>query len=50
MLMSFTGKLGRQAAIAKLIESMILNTELAYRYEYGQSEAGRAWSSDDVTA
>ncbi|MEZ6104518.1 MAG: DUF1588 domain-containing protein [Pirellulaceae bacterium] len=39
MLMSFTGKLGRQAAIAKLIESMILNTEFAYRYEYGQSEA-----------
>ncbi|ADB14998.1 Protein of unknown function DUF1588 [Pirellula staleyi DSM 6068] len=39
MLQSFMGRLGRQAAIAKLIESMILNTEFAYRYEYGQGEA-----------
>ena len=39
MLKSFMGKLGQQAAIAKLIESMILNTEFAYRYEFGQTEA-----------
>lgn len=39
MLKSFMGKLGRQAAISKLIESMILNTEFAYRYEFGQGEA-----------
>ncbi len=39
ILKSFMSKLGRQASIAKLIESMILNTEFAYRYEYGQGEA-----------
>jgi mono/diheme cytochrome c family protein len=39
VLKSFMGKLGRQAAIGKLIESMILNTEFAYRYEFGQNEA-----------
>jgi mono/diheme cytochrome c family protein len=39
MLTSFMGKLGRQDAIAKLIESMILNTEFVYRYEYGQGQA-----------
>ena len=39
ILKSFMGKLGRQDAIAKWIESMILNTEFVYRYEYGQGEA-----------
>ena len=39
MLESFMDKLGRQDAIAKLIESMILNTEFAYRHEYGQGQA-----------
>jgi mono/diheme cytochrome c family protein len=39
VLQSFMGKLGRQAAVAKLIESMILNTEFVYRYEYGQGKA-----------
>jgi mono/diheme cytochrome c family protein len=39
MLESFMDKLGRQDAIAKLIESMILSTEFVYRYEYGQGEA-----------
>lgn len=39
VLKSFTDKLGRQAAFAKLIESMILNTEFAYRYEFGQGKA-----------
>lgn len=39
MLKSFMSQIGRQAGIAKLIESMILNTEFAYRYEFGQGEA-----------
>jgi mono/diheme cytochrome c family protein len=39
MLKSFIEKLGRQAAVAKLIESMILNTEFAYRDEFGHGEA-----------
>ena len=39
ILKSFMGKLGRQDAIAKWIESMILNTEFVYRYEYGQGDA-----------
>jgi mono/diheme cytochrome c family protein len=39
MLKSFMDKLGRQEAIAKLIESMILNTEFAYRFEFGQGQA-----------
>lgn len=39
VLNSFMEKLGRQAAFAKLIESMILNTEFAYRYEFGQGKS-----------
>jgi len=39
VLTSFMDKLDRQAAIAKLIESMILNTEFAYRFEFGQGKA-----------
>jgi hypothetical protein len=39
VLKSFMDKLSRQAAIAKLIESMILNTEFAYRNEFGQGNA-----------
>ena len=30
------GKLERQQAFSKLIESMILNTEFVYRYEFGE--------------
>jgi len=40
----FIGKLERQQALAKLIESLILNTEFAYRYEFGtgaEDEHGR---------
>lgn len=33
------GKIQRQQAIAKLIESLILNTEFAYRHEFGTGEA-----------
>lgn len=32
------GKLNRQQAIAKLIESMVLSTEFAYRHEFGQGQ------------
>ena len=39
MLTSFMDQLGRQDAIAKLIESMILNTEFVYRSEYGHGQA-----------
>lgn len=35
LLKQFTGKLDRQQAIAKLIESFILNTEFVYRHEFG---------------
>ncbi len=35
----FMGKLKRKEAIAKLIESLILNTEFAYRHEFGVGEA-----------
>jgi hypothetical protein len=35
----YTGKLERQQAIAKLIESMVLGTEFAYRHEFGSGEA-----------
>lgn len=31
----YTGKLDRQQAIAKLIESLVLSTEFAYRHEFG---------------
>lgn len=34
----YLNKLDRQRAIAKLIESLILSTEFAYRHEYGQGE------------
>ena len=34
----YSGKLDRQQAIAKLIESLILSTEFAYRHEFGQGE------------
>ena len=39
VLISFMGKLDRQSAIAKLIESLILNTEFVYRNEFGQGDA-----------
>lgn len=39
LLKLFMGKLGHQEAITKLIESLILNTEFAYRYEFGSGEA-----------
>lgn len=39
VLKSFMEQLGRQAAFAKLIESMILNTEFAYRFEFGQGQS-----------
>ncbi len=39
VLMTFMDKLDRQTAIAKLIESLILNTEFAYRNEFGQGDA-----------
>ena len=32
----YSGKLGRQKAIGKLVESMVLSTEFAYRNEFGQ--------------
>ncbi|MDF1849632.1 MAG: DUF1588 domain-containing protein [Verrucomicrobiales bacterium] len=35
LLKLFLGRLERQQAIAKLIESLILNTEFAYRHEFG---------------
>lgn len=35
----YMGKLERQQAIAKLIESMVLSTEFAYRHEFGQGES-----------
>ena len=35
----FTAKVDRQEAIAKLIESLILNTEFAYRHEFGSGPA-----------
>ncbi len=35
----YMGKLDRQQAIAKLIESLVLSTEFAYRHEFGQGEA-----------
>jgi len=34
----FANKLDRQKAIGKLIESMVLSTEFAYRHEFGQGE------------
>ena len=34
----YMGRLDRQQAIAKLIESMVLSTEFAYRHEFGQGE------------
>ena len=34
----YMGKLDRQQAIAKLIESLVLSTEFAYRHEFGQGE------------
>ncbi|MGY8642206.1 MAG: DUF1588 domain-containing protein [Verrucomicrobiales bacterium] len=39
LLKLFMVKLERQQAIAKLIESLILNTEFAYRHEFGASAA-----------
>ncbi len=39
VLITFMDKLDRQTAIAKLIESLILNTEFAYRHEFGQGDA-----------
>lgn len=36
---SFMHKLDRQSSIAKLIESLILNTEFVYRHEFGHGEA-----------
>jgi hypothetical protein len=36
---SFLEKLDRQQAFAKLIESLILSSEFAYRYEFGEGEA-----------
>ena len=36
LLRLFMGKLERQQAFSKLIESMILNTEFVYRYEFGE--------------
>ncbi len=39
VLVSFMDKLDRQTAIAKLIESLILNTEFVYRNEFGQGDA-----------
>jgi len=35
----YEGRLGRQQAIAKLIESFVLSTEFAYRSEFGQGPA-----------
>ena len=35
----FMDKLDRQQAIAKLIESLVLSTEFAYRYEFGHGES-----------
>ena len=35
----YLSKLDRQKAIGKLIESLVLSTEFAYRNEFGQSEA-----------
>ena len=34
----FTDKLKRQQALGKLIESLVLNTEFAYRHEFGMGE------------
>ena len=39
LLKRFIGKLDRQQAIAKLIESLVLNTEFAYRHEFGTGSA-----------
>jgi len=39
LLTQFMVKLERQQAIAKLIESLILNTEFAYRHEFGAGTA-----------
>ena len=39
LLKLFMAKLERQQAIAKLIESLILNTEFAYRHEFGAGAA-----------
>lgn len=35
----FMAKLERQEAIAKLVESLVLNTEFAYRHEFGTGDA-----------
>ncbi len=39
LLERFTSKLERQQAIAKLIESLVLNTEFTYRHEFGVGAA-----------
>lgn len=39
ILIFFMGKLDRQSAIAKFIESLILNTEFVYRHEFGHGDA-----------
>ena len=39
LLKLFMAKIGRQQAMAKLIESLILNTEFAYRHEFGAGAA-----------
>ena len=39
LLQLYLRKLEQQQAIAKLIESLVLSTEFAYRHEFGQSEA-----------
>ena len=41
LLSVFMGELGCQPAIAKLIESLILNTEFAYRHEFGAGPADK---------
>lgn len=38
LMKSYLSQLERQPAIAKLIESLILSTEFAYRFEFGQGE------------
>ena len=49
----YMDKLERQQAIAKLIESLVLSTEFAYRYEFGHGESDehgrRMMSSRDAS-
>ncbi|MFT5127489.1 MAG: mono/diheme cytochrome c family protein, partial [Rhodothermales bacterium] len=39
LMKSYTDKLEMQQAIAKLVESLVLNTDFAYRHEFGVGEA-----------